>query len=298
MNADAALTISPFSLLVISCLLCSSLAPAQQAPGTASTGIYTPETGASSSAGELLSPGQYSSHSSALTGESALGLASRMGLANSKATNSNATNAKLTEKSNARSEWLAGSSSMVGINPAGWTAGTGVFRGLSGASWIAGRDSFGLNRQQNGIWQATPASEASPNTGSLASGLSSLSQGTPGSAQFSTGLTPRGAGLVRGAHPSSPFASQHSTGSGVRGPGGGAFGARSGFGSSQGPYVPHSGSFGSFSLGSGSGSTKNAPSSNTLNGPSLNGSPQWNGGLEAPDKLGLGTDDSTAGSSH
>jgi hypothetical protein len=297
MNRKAAFRILPLSLLLLTSCLSSDLAQAQQAPGAGGTGIYGSNTaGATSSAGASLSSGTFSSDSNVLTG--AFGYASRMSLANSIPANANPANEIITEKPSTRSAWLAGSSFTGVANQAGWTAGSGTFGAHAGASWIAGADTFGLHRQPGDIWRAMPSSGAQQ-LGAYAqeSGLSSLSSIAPGSGRFSRVLTPKGARLIKGAGLSSPSALHPAIGPGFRGSGAGPFTKRSGFGGAQRPFVPHPGTFGSSGMSGAFKPAQPAPSE-TLTGPILNDTLQRNGGPDSSGKLGLGTDDSTAGSSH
>lgn len=289
MNRKSGFRALPLFLFVVSCLAGVSSGRAQQT-AAGNTGTYAPGTGATSSTGTLNSPGLYSSESTVLTGGSALGIASRMGMTASSATGENSTSANKGD-GNSRSGWLAGSSSIGSERSAGWDAGVGAFSARTGASWNAGGNSFGLSRQQDSIWRVMPPSESAPSsTLAQSSGLS-----TPRSAHISSGLTAKGAALVSKAGLSSPFPSHQRTGSGFGSPGRPSFGARSGFGSSQ----------SQFGSGIGSKSTQHTSSSESLtdpalhdSGPLLNQNLPGNGGLESPGNLRLGPDEIVPGDSH
>lgn len=298
MNEDATSRILPLSLLVVVCLVGSCFARAQQSSGGANSGTYSSFAPASPTAGESQTPGLYSSDSSVLRGESLLGMARRMGLENSNSTNVNSANTGLTSKISARSAWLAGSSTVGGANLTGWKAGsTGFGIHSAGASWIAGAESFGLGRQDGGIWRAVPASGVDSLTAAPATGVSSLPSIAAGAPRFSTGLTAKGAGLVRSGAFSSRSTNHQGASSRFGASGAGALGTRSTFGGRQSPFASHSGRFGSGASG-GSSSTHSGTSTGTLGGPSLNDPLQSNGDLELPDTLEPGTDNSKSGLSH
>jgi hypothetical protein len=298
MNGGAKFGFLPLPLLVAVCFAGTNLAPAQQSSGGISTGTYSSFAPQSSSAGESLSPGRYSSDSSVLRGESLPGLASRMGLANVNSANANPASTKLTSKADARSAWLAGSSSVGGASLTGWKAGSTGFAAHSGSSWIAGANSFGLARQESGIWRAMPPAGVESLSAAQTTGESSMPSIAPGAPRLSTSLTAKGAGLVKSGAFLSPSANRQGTNSGFRRSGAGAFGTRSTFGGRQSPFASHSGRFGSSGVRSGSSSTQSRTPSETLTGPSLNDSLQWNGDLESPDTLDQGSDKSTTESSH
>lgn len=299
MKENATSRILPLSLLAVVCFVGSSFARAQQSSGGVSSGTYSSFAPPSPSAGASQSPGLYSSDSSVLRGESLLGLARRMGQANSSSANANSASTKLTGKISARSAWLAGSSSVGAANLTGWKGGsTGFGTHSAGASWIAGAESFGLGRQEGGIWRAMPTLGVESLTAAPPAGVSSLPSIGSGAPRFSTGLTAKGAGLVRSGAFSSRPTNRQGASSRFNGSGAGALGTRSTFGGRQSPFASHSGRFGSSGAGSGSSSTQSGTSPGTLTGPSLNDPLQSNGDLELPDTLDPGTDNSKTGSSH
>jgi hypothetical protein len=290
MNGDSSFRTLPLLLLVVSCFAGASSVRAQQSAAAGTTGAYMPGTGATSSAGILHSPGLYSSASTVQTGGSAIGIASRMGMTTSSATDETSTSSKLKGDANSRSAWLAGSSSIGSERSAGWKAGAGAFSAHTGVSWKAGSNSFGLSRQMDSIWRAMPASEPAPSTPTQEIGLS-----TPSSAYISPGLTAKGAALVKRAGLSAPFSSHQSTGFGFGRPGRASFSPRSGFGRTQ----------NNFGSGIGSRSTQHTSSSESLtdpslqdSGPLLNDNLPGNGGLQSPGNLRLGPDETMPGDSH
>lgn len=290
MNEDATFRILPLSLLFVICIVGSNSARAQQSSSGTSSGTYSSFAPPSTSAGGSHNLGVFSSDSSVLRGESLLGLASRRGLANSNSINANSASAKLTSKAQARSAWLAGSSSLGGANPAGWKAGSSGFASHSQSSWIAGADSFGLARQEDGVWHAMPAAGLESLSTAQRAGESPMSSISPSAPRLSTSLTAKGAALVKSGPLSSRFANHQVTNSGFHRSGASAVGRRPTFGRTQSPFASHSGHFGSSAAGSGSSSTQSGTPPGTLTGPSLNDSLQWNGDLDAPGTLDQGTD--------
>lgn len=291
MNGDSSFRRLPLLLLLVSCFGGACSVRAQQTAAAGITGTFAPGTGATSSSGTLHSPGLYSSESTVLTEGSAIGIASRMGMTTPSSTDENPTSTQVKGDANSRSGWLAGSSSIGSERSTGWNAGVGAFSSHTGISWKAGSSSFGLSRQKDSIWRAMPLSEPAPNTLTQGSGLST----PPGSVHISSGLTAKGAALVKNAGLSSPFSSHQNTGFGIGSPGRPSFGARSGFGSTQ----------SQFGAGIGSKPTQHTSTSESLtdpslhdSGPLLNDNLPGNGGLESPGNLRLGPDESMPGDSH
>lgn len=296
MNRDTTSRILLLSQLLVVCFTGSSIARAQQSSSGVGTGTYSSVTPVSSSSGESHSPGVYSSDSSVLTGESLLGQARRMGLANTSSASAKSASEKLTGSNVGRSAWLAGSSSMKGAGSTAWKAGLfGAHSG--GASWIAGGNNFGLARQQDGIWRAATSAGLESLSADQMAGASSTSPFASSAPRRPTSLTAKGAGLVKSGSLSSRFPTQRGR-SGSSGSGAGVFGSRSTSGGKQNPFASHSGHFGGSGAWGGSSAPQSGTPSETRTGPSLNSPLQRNGELESPDTLGLGTDKGTTDSSY
>lgn len=298
MKGNANFRILSLTLLVMFWLACSNFGRAQQAPYSGDSGTYSSSGDGISSAGASRSPGLYPSNGAFVTSGSELDAGSPMGLANSSSPDASSVTAGTKREATTRSAWLAGSSSMGPASSIGWKPGAVGFSARGGTSWIAGRESFGIDRQEGGIWRPMPALGLTPESTLQSTGLSSSALGTTNSGLFSTGLTPKGAAIVKGAGLSGSFTSRSSVLSGSRRSGAGNFGAGRGSGGKQSPFASHSGSFGGSGAGTGSKPTRQAPSSGGLTGSSLNGTLEGNGGLGAPNNVDLGTGDSTNGSSH
>jgi hypothetical protein len=244
---------SSFLLLVLACLVGATVVRAQQAGDPDSAGTYSPLANVSSN-GTSLPSGVFPSSTSALAGGVAQGGAIQAGTANSTSANE-----KFTRESGSRSAWLAGSSNVGASRTGGWRNGAGIFT-HTGASWTAGGSSFRPDRQAGGIWRVNmtsglPSSAISPSTDLL-----SLPGPAPG---FSTGLTSKGAAMIKAARISSPFASQ-GAGSPSR--------AQSSLGTAATPFTSPAGSLGASGSGAGATSPQQGPGSEMPTDPSLNDS--------------------------
>ena len=298
MKENANLRILWLTLPAMFWMVGSNFGQAQQAPYSGDSGTYSSSGDGVSSAGASQGPGLYPSNGAFDTGAPELGAGTQMGLANSSSPDASSADARTKRAATTRSAWLAGSSSMGTASSIGWKPAAAGFSARGGTSWIAGRESFGIDRQEGGIWRPMPASGLTPETALQSSRLSSPASGTTNSGLFSTGLTPRGAAIVRGAGLSGSFASRTSALSGTRRSGAGTSGSGRGFGGKQSPFASHSGNFGGSASGTGSKPKHQGPSSGGLTGSSLNDTLDGNGSFEAPNNLDLGTGDSTSGSSH
>ena len=280
MNRVAAVKILPVSFFAVICFAGTHLAPAQQTPDAAMTGLYSSMPDASSGTAAPAAPGIYSD-AAALSRTSAEGLASQMGQANSNQANSNSAIAKSKGAKISRSAWMAGSAS-VGVGSAGvWVPEASGFasRGAA-ASWVAGADTFGMQRQQDGIWHVLPGTEVPAESASQAGAISSASSLAAGPRHFSTGLTPKGTALI-GRSFSSSFAARRGAGSGFGSSLHGPF-VQHGFTGAQNPFAPHAKASGNTR---GAGSALQAPSSRTLANPSMPAEPSLDDTLRLNPKL-------------
>lgn len=268
MNRYISSSLFLLSLFVMACLAASKIVRAQQVSDPAGAGTYSLSPNATSENGMSLPSGAIPSSTTALAGGSAQGLASKAGAAVSTPANE-----KFARESDSRSAWLAGSSSVGALRTAGWKNGPESFT-PSGASWTAGGSSFRIDRQAGGIWRANMASGVPSVTSSPSTDLLSLPVALSG---FSTGLTPKGAGMIKAARLSSPFVAK-----GI----GSAGGGQSGFGRAVSPFASHVGSLGTSGNGAGATSTQQTPDSEAPTDPSLN------------DSLGPDSGKSLSGPSH
>lgn len=244
------------------CLLCSKFAQTQQ--NSISPGERTYSSASDpASIPSAFPPG---------VNESGTGpLAEQTVPATSSTANSTTIYEKFAGEADPRSTWITRAPDFAGVRSVGRTVGTEVFSPNGGASWVAGANSFKLDRQPGGIWRTTPATGVSLGTTSKLAGLSSLPFSAPGT-RYSTGLTPKGAEMIKGAGLSSPFASHPSFGSG--------------FHRSTSTFINRAGTFGSFARGKGADNTQNAPTPEVRTNPTLS------------DTIGAGTSENPAGTSH
>ena len=171
--------------------------------------------------------------------------------------------------------------------------GFGVWQEQRGNT--AGARSFGLDRQQNGLWQDLPSTEAQSITRITNTPVTSAESND----SFTlSALTPKGMALTKGARLAAPYASHSGNGSGM-GAGARPFAAQRGVGSAKSQYGFKTGGFGN--LGNGSGSQPanlGTPSSGTVNSPAIDDTFPLDEGLGSEKPLGSDELDSTGGASH
>lgn len=274
MNRCTARRFLPLSLLAMTCFTCSNVAQAQQNSNPAGGGMFSPAASSVSGGRAPRPTGVFPSSTSALAGDATQGLAGQAGTASSTPASE-----KFAGEANSRSAWLAGSSSLGATRIVGWRNGAVSFT-HTGTSWIAGGSSFSIDRQPGGVWRVNPPSGVPSGAVSQLRDLSSLPSSAPVSG-FSTGLTPKGAAMIKAARPSG-FGPNQGTGSYFGGSGAG----QGNFGKASGPFAPQDGSPGTTGNSSGATSTPRAPASGTLTNRSLGGT------------LGVGTGESPSTSSH
>ena len=176
-----------------------------------------------------------------------------------------------------------------------WDGRQANFSGAGGSSWNAGAHSFGLYRQQGGLWLELPGTEAQSKTRITNTPVTSA--GSNGSFALSA-LTPKGAALTKRARLAAPYASYSRKGSGI-GAVARPFAAQRGVGSVKSQFGFKTGGFGK--LGNGSGSqpaTVGTPSSGTVNSPAIDDTLPLDEGLGSEKSLGSDDLDSTGGASH
>ncbi len=277
MNRNAALKLPWLFLLALGCFACPTLVGAQQTSGLAPAGL-APAAGATRS-------GLYSIDSRGPDRDSMGGLEDRIGSKTSTSSGS----------INSRSTWMAGANNTNSAGAVMWDGRQAKFSGAGGSSWNAGAHSFDLYRQQGGLWQALPGTEAQSkmritNTPNSSAGLNN---------PFTlSALTPKGVALIKGAALAAPYASHSGKGSGI-GAVARPFAAQRGVGSVQSQFGFKTGGFGK--LGNGSGSqpaTFGTPSTGTLNSRGIDDTLPLGEGLGSEKHLGSDELDSTGGASH
>lgn len=242
-NRSTVLNLRWLPLLAILCLTCSTILDAQQ-PASAA-GSRSPSTAMSSS-----TAGLYSTSTSAPDRESAAGIESGSSRA-----------ASQTGIASFRSPWIAGANSAGRASAAMWAPGDANFVGRKTSSWVAGAGNFSLDRQQGGIWRLTPRSQVQPNTPNTPIEPIDLS--------IPSGLTAKGADVLKGARASYSYRAQPHAASGIRGS------TPSHTVSSFGSHAPTSSGFG---RGVGASSIGHPPTP-TLTGPQLHDTPDSDGHL-------------------
>lgn len=230
-------------LLVMLCLACSTILDAQQ-PASAA-GSRSPSTAMSSS-----TAGLYSTTTSAPDRESAAGIESRR-----------SRTASHTGIASFRSPWMAGANSAGRASAAMWAPGDTSFVGRKTSSWVAGAGNFSLDRQQGGIWRLTPRSQVQPNTPNTPIEPIDLS--------IPSGLTAKGADVLKGARASYSYRAQPHAASGIRG---------STAGHTVNSFGPHAPTSSGFGRGVGASSIGH-PSAPTLTNPQLHDTPDSDGHL-------------------
>lgn len=242
-DRSVALKLRWLPLLAILCLACSTILDAQQPARAAGAG--SPSTAGSSS-----TAGFYSMSTIAPDRESAAGIESRR-----------SRTAGQTGIASSRSPWMAGANSTGRTSAAMWAPGDANSVGRKTSSWVAGAGNFSLDRQQGGIWRLTPGSQVQPNTPNILIEPIDLS--------IPSGLTAKGADLLKGARASYSYRAQPHAASGIRGsiPGHTV--------NSFGSHAPTSSGFG---RGVGTSSIGHSPTP-TLTGPQLHDTPDSDGHL-------------------
>jgi len=277
MNRNAALKLPSLFLFALGCFAYSTLVGAQQTSGLAPAGL-APAAAATPS-------GVYSIDSRGPDRDSMGSLEDPIGSKTSVPSG----------PINSRSTWMAGASNANSAGAVMWNAPRANFSGAGGSSWNAGALSFGLYRQQGGLWQELPGTEAQSKTRITNTPVTSA--GSNGSFAVSA-LTPKGAALTKGARLAARYASYSRKGSGI-----GAvtrpFAAQRGVGSVKSQFGFKTGGFGK--LGNRSGSqpaTVGTPSSGTVNNPAIDDTLPLDEGLGSEKPLGSDELDSTGGTSH
>jgi hypothetical protein len=248
-----------FFQTVMICFMGSSLARAQQNSVPAGAGVNSPLTHSSSSSGAPLAAGVDASRTGSFAGQT---VSAPLNPASSTSTNN-----RIPGEADSRSAWVAGSPGVAGAPTIGWRIGPESFSTMGGASWVAGANRFKLDRQPGGVWRDTPPSGVSLGAASQPAVLSAQPGPAPGF-QFPTGLTSKGAAIIKTAGVPSPFPSRQSSGA-----------ANS--------FASHAGTLGAYGSRMPAHSTQQAPVLDTLTGPSLSGA-----------LGGSGTGASPAGASH
>ena len=273
MNRNAALKLPRLFLFAFACFACATFAGAQQAQDLIPAGM-APAAGATPSS-------LYSLDSSGPDRDSMSGAANRTG---SKAFNS-------AGSINSRSTWMAGANTTSSAGASMWNASQSNFSGASASSWSAGARSFSLGRQQGGLWQESPGTEAQSQT--RIANMPVTSAGSNGSFSLSA-LTPKGAALINGAGLAARYASHSKNSLGIRTVAN-PFAAQRGIGNVKNQFGFKTGGFGSLGNGIGSKpSTLGRPSTGTLNGPATDDTLPLDEGLGSEKRtLGLDELDST-----
>lgn len=288
MNRNPDLRLPWLPLFALGCFACSTFVGAQQTSGMAAAGL-APAAGATRSALYI--------HSSGPDRQSMRDFASPTG---SRAFNP-------AGSINSRSTWMAGANS---TDPAGalilWNTPQANFPGASASSWNAGARSFGLDRQQGGIWLGVPVvgippdiytslesselfapseSNSDVQSGDLFSPSEPTSNFESGESFIPLVLTPKGASLIKGAALSAPYSLHSGTDFGMRGVAK-PFAAQRGIKSVKSQFGSRTGGFGSIGNGSGSKPASLVPSTGMLNGPANDDTLRINEGIGSEKTLG------------
>lgn len=154
MNSATRMKAYAFTLLALAYFIWPNCAQAQQAEGSAGTGVYSSQSSSNSAAPATDGGGFNSGAGQTAAGSSAGSPNQLFSMAEQSA-----------EEANGQSRWTAGESSMESADQHAWTAGEGSFNANGSASWTAGQGSFELQRQRGGVWRVRNAPGVTPVTG-------------------------------------------------------------------------------------------------------------------------------------